>query len=275
MRAGGILFIAALLGPCLLAAGAQPPRSFVRRVVQHELQADRNDHSLWLYYEVDRKPEGTVEQWVAGTGSGTLHRILVQKGVPLAPDAQRRAIERFLHDPDLQAHQHKSDQHDDQQSEQLLRLLPDAFQWSIVSQDAATMTLHFVPDPAFSPPTWASRVFAAMAGTLKVNKPQQRIESLQGRMVKPVRFCGGLCGNIAAGGTFDVERRETAPTIWQIVETHVHVHGSVLFFKSISQDEDDVKSRFQQLPQNTTLQQAESRLLKQPVSTAAGTQNTH
>lgn len=273
MRARSAFLVGALLGWHLLSAVAQDPRAFIRRVVQNELQADRNDHSLWLYYEVDRKPEGTVEQWVAGARDGTLHRILVQKGVALAPGAQRSAMERFMHDPDLRAHQRKSDQHDDQQSEQLLRLLPDAFQWSIVSQDAATMTLHFVPDPAFSPPTWASRVFAAMAGTLKVNKPQQRIESLQGRMVKPVRFCGGLCGSIAAGGTFDIERRETAPTIWQIAETHVHVHGAVLFFKSISQDEDDVKSRFQQLPQNTTLRQAESRLLKQPVSTAAGTQH--
>lgn len=100
-----------------------------------------------------------------------------------------------------------------------------------------------------------------MQGTLTIHKQQHRIARLQGRMIRPVRFCGGLCGSISAGGTFEVERRETAPSIWQIVETHVHVHGSVLFFKSISQDEDEVKSRFEQLPQNTTLEQAESRLL--------------
>lgn len=62
-------------------------------------------------------------------------------------------MDRFVHDSGAQARQHKSDQHDDQQSEQLLRLLPDAFQWAIASQDATTMLLRFTPDPNFSPPT--------------------------------------------------------------------------------------------------------------------------
>ena len=255
----GILLLPA--HPLLVCA--QEPRTLVRQIVQDELQADRNDHSRWIYYDVDRKPEGTVEQWVAGTANGSLHRVLIQKGAHLSQAAQRDAMDKFIHDPSAQARQHKSGEHDDQQSEQLLRLLPDAFQWRIVSQDASTMVLHFRPDPGFSPPTWASRVFASMEGTLTVNKQQHRIVRLEGRMVNPVRFCGGLCGNISAGGTFDVERRETAPTIWQIVETHVHMHGSILFFKSISQNEDEVKSRFQQLPQNITLAQAENRLLAQ------------
>jgi len=263
MHTGHMLFIAGLLGTQLVVAHAQDPRTIVRQVVQSELEADQNDHSRWEYYDVDRKPEGTTEQWVAETGNGSLDRVLMRKGVRVSPADQREGMDSFIHDPGAQAHQHKSSEHDDQQSEQLLRLLPDAFQWTVVSQTGPTMLLHFSPNPGFSPPTWASRVFAAMEGSLRIDRQQRRVMALQGRLVHPVRFCGGLCGSISAGGTFDVKRREIGPSIWQIVETHVHIHGTILFFKSISQDEDEVKSRFQRLPQDISLQQAEKRLLEQ------------
>lgn len=242
-------------------AAAQDPRSLVNQVVKNELSANQNDHSRWAYYDVDRKADGVVEQWVAETGNGDVHRTLVQKGVHVAPPAQRTSMDRFIHDPAAQSRQRKSGEHDDRQSEELLKMLPDAFTWTISSSDGSTVLLHFAPNPSFSPPSWAARVFEAMEGNLRIDKRQHRIVSLQGRLAHGVRFCGGLCGSISAGGTFDVERREIGPSIWQIVSTHVHIHGSVLFFKSISQDEEDDKSHFQQLPENISLEQAETKLI--------------
>jgi hypothetical protein len=260
MRRVLLIALSLLLAHC---AAAQDPRSLVRQVVQNEIVASNDDHSRWAYYDVDRKPEGAVEQWVAETENGSVHRILVQKGVHLSPPAQRSSMDQFINDTSAQSRQRKSDEHDDRQSEDLLKILPDAFTWTIASTDSATVLLHFAPDPSYSPPSWAARVFAAMEGTLRFDKKQRRIISLQGRLVRNVRFCGGLCGGISAGGTFAVERREIGPSIWQIVATHVHIHGSVLFFKSISQDEDDEKTRFQRLPENISLQQAETKLLQE------------
>jgi hypothetical protein len=76
-------------------------------------------------------------------------------------------------------------------------------------------------------------------------------------------FCGGLCGSLSPGGTFEIERRQIAPSIWQIVQTHVHIHGSALFFKDISQEEDDEETSFHPLPADISLAQAEAELLKQ------------
>jgi len=44
----------------------------------------------------------------------------------------------------------------------------------------------------------------------------------------------------------------------------VHIQGHALLFKNISQNDDDVLSRFQPLPGDISLQQAEIELLKQP-----------
>jgi hypothetical protein len=69
--------------------------------------------------------------------------------------------------------------------------------------------------------------------------------------------------SLNSGGTFDVERRETGPGIWQITESHVHIQGHALLFKNLSEQEDDVKTRFKQLTGQMSLQQAEGDLLAQ------------
>ncbi|HEY6488925.1 MAG: hypothetical protein WCC26_10530 [Terracidiphilus sp.] len=263
MRIGFLILGTALVFGELLPAAAQDAKQIVRTAVQTEITASRDDHSRWIYFDVDRKPSNTVRQWVAETSSGDLHRVLAEKGSALTPTAQRNVMERFIHDPDAQARQRKSGEHDDRQSEDMLRLLPDAFVWSVASTHGNRIRLHFTPDPHFKPPSWETRVFAAMEGDMEVESTHHRIVSLRGRLVHDVRFCGGLCGTLSAGGTFDVERRQTGSSVWQIVATHVHIHGTALFFKNISQEEDDEKSRFEPLPGNISLAQAETELLKQ------------
>jgi hypothetical protein len=60
-----------------------------------------------------------------------------------------------------------------------------------------------------------------------------------------------------------VERRETGNGVWQITETHVHVAGRALLFKSISDQEDDVKSKFKEISPNLPVKAAEKLLMAQ------------
>ena len=66
----------------------------------------------------------------------------------------------------------------------------------------------------------------------------------------------GFLARIKAGSTFDIERKEVSPGYWQIAETHVHISGHALFFKTIGTQEDEVKSDFSLVPLGTTLEQA-------------------
>ncbi len=231
--------------------------------METELAADRNDHSRWLFFETDSTPGNSVKQWVADTGQGSLRRVLDQNGQPLSQGDQRARMDRFIENPQAQGKQRKSGQHDDQQAEEMLRLLPNAFIWSINGTHNGQTTLHFRPDPNFEAPDWETRVFAAMEGDMVVDNKQLRIASLNGRLIHDVKFAWGLLGLLKTGGTFDVERRETGPSIWQITETHIHIQGNALLFKNISQIEDDVKSQFKRLPAQISLTEAETDLMKQ------------
>jgi hypothetical protein len=253
----------------LAQSDAQSARAFVERAVQNELAKDRDDHTRWLYYEVDQKPEHPVKQWVADTSNGSLKRILQIDGYRLSQSEQLDRINRFLGDTTAQAKASKSSSHDDEQATEMLQMLPKAFLWTKKGEDGDNTLLHFKPDPNFRPPDLEARVFAAMEGDMAVDTHQFRIASIKGKMIQDVKILGGFLGALNAGGAFDVERRETGDGIWQITETHVHINGHALIFKTISEQEDDIKTHFKQLPQSITMQQAKNELMQAPAGSVA------
>jgi hypothetical protein len=123
--------------------------------------------------------------------------------------------------------------------------------------------LHFKPNPDFHSPDIEARVFASMEGEMAVDRQQHRIATLKGHLIRDIKIGFGLLGQLDAGGTFDVERRELMPSIWQITETHVHIQGHALIFKTISEIEDDVKSHFERIDASTSVPQAEDALFHQ------------
>jgi hypothetical protein len=258
---GGILML--LWSVAALAAGGEDAKQVVQQAVNTELSADHNDHSRWLYFDVDRKPRNSVTQWVAQTAKGDVCRVLEKDSHKLSLSEQQGMMDGFVRNSWEQARRRKASNHDDEQAAELLKMLPSAFIWSRTESHGGTTVLHFKPNASFSPPDREARVFAAMEGDMTVDDAQHRIVSMKGRLVRDVKFGGGFFAELKAGGSFDVERRKTGDTVWQITETHVHIDGHALLFKSIAEQEDEVKTKFHQLPDNVSLEQAEKELLKQ------------
>lgn len=257
------VFIVLLLAGPWCAAQAQTAKQLVQRAVNAELAADQSDHSCWIYYEVDRKPSISVEQWVAEARNVSVLRVVRMNGRAIPMAAQRRKVEAFVHSSSAQAKQRQGNQHDDKEAESMLKTLPVAFIWTVTSHNQWTTTFFFKPDPKFHPPSREARVFGAMEGEMTVNNAQQRIQELKGRLIHDVDFGWGLLGKLNAGGSFEVQRREIGKGLWDIAETHVHIQGHALIFKSISENEDDVKTSWQREPDNVTLQQAADAVLKE------------
>lgn len=247
-----------------IPAKAEDPKQIVQEAVQTEIEAGKSDHTKWLFYETDRKPGHTVKQWVAQTPKGSIERVLEENGRPTNEQEQRNRMESFIHDTGAQEKQRKSGQQDDRESTKMLKMLPVGFLWDITSSQGDNIALHFKPNSAYHAPDMESRVFAVTEGDMIVTKEDHRIVTIKGRMMRGVKFAGGLFGGLDPGGTFDVERRQTGKGEWQITETHVHIHGHLLFFKTISEQEDDEKTKFKQLPEDISMQQAERELLQEP-----------
>ena len=253
-----------LLVSAATPARAEDPKQIVQEAVQTEIAAGKSDHSKWLYYETDRKVGRTVKQWAAQTPKGTLERVLEENGRTTNEQEQKSRMESFIRDGEAQQKQAKENQHDDRESTKMLNMLPNCFLWNVSASQGDTITLHFKPNPAYRAPDIESRVLAVTEGDMVITKEEHRIVTIKGRMMRGVKLAGGLLGALDPGGTFDIERRQTGHGEWQITETHVHIHGHVLFFKTISEQEDDEKTEFQQLSENASLSEAENVLMKQP-----------
>lgn len=236
---------------------AQDPRTLIQQAVDTELRADREDHSRWRYRD-DERTKQTVSV-VVQTDAGAVKRPFLRNGHPLSPEevkAEDNRIQAYIHDPVALAKTRRDAQSDDKSATAFLQMLPTAFIWRITGEAGDHITLHFQPDPNFHPPDMQARVLAVMAGDLTVSKAQHRIVSIRGALTQDVNLGFGMLGRIRQGGTFDVERREVAPDLWQITETHVHIEGKALFFKTIGQQQDEIQTDFKQVPGPTTLDQA-------------------
>src|SRR4051795_1797559 len=98
LRPGRFLVWAIALLPPVLCH-PEDVQQFVQRAVQTELAKDRDDHSRWIYFEVDRKEDSTVKQWVAETREGSLRRVIEMNGQAVPEPEQRRKMDAYLRDP--------------------------------------------------------------------------------------------------------------------------------------------------------------------------------
>jgi hypothetical protein len=251
----GFLFVGLLP---LRSQEVKDAKEIIRSAVKAELAASQNDRSRWRYRDEDRSAADSV--WiVVQTDQGSVKRLIARGGQPLsAAEAgeEDRRVQDFIHDPAKMARQKRDAAQDDKNATELLNMLPEAFVWRVQKEDEQRVTLHFQPNPGFRPPDMQSRVLGEMVGELVVDKEQDRIVTISGRLGQDVTIGWGVLGRLREGGTFRVERREIAPKLWQITETHVHIEGRALLFKNIGQQQDEVQTEFTPVPGGTTLAQA-------------------
>lgn len=248
-------------------AHAQNPKALVAAAVQTELTADRNDHAAFIYRDHDVTPDHDTLFYVVETPQGSLKRKLADHGRPLTAEERRvddLRIHALLSDTGAQQKQKRDSAHDDEQAEQMLKLLPTAFLWTITKENPENITLAFKPDPAFDAQNMEARVLSAMAGQITVAREQNRIRSIKGSLVDDVKIGFGILGRLKQGGTFQVERREVVPHHWQVTESHVHIAGHALFFKTIGSQEDETRSEFK-LSESPNLKAAYDVLEPNPV----------
>ncbi len=244
--------------------------------VKTEIAAANNDHSVFIYRDRDTQPgKDKYTLVIQTTTHGSIDRLTKLNGNAIPVDLQSKKVYTYVNSPALQQKKRQAGQNDARQTESLLKMIPSAFDWSVKSETPTEITLTYKPNPNFNPPSMEDSVFAAMAGEMVLDRAQNRIIVFKGRLIRNVNFFMGLLGHMNKGGTFCVVRKQLEPHVWEIVETRVHINGKILFFKTISQNEDEYSFDFQPAPPNIDLNQAAKIIMNQPDwPNAAGTQDS-
>jgi hypothetical protein len=176
-------------------------------------------------------------KWIVQTGEGDLDRLWSKNGRPISREQQAQEDQRIanlLHNPDRRRKRQRAQQEDAKQTERLFRILPDAVTARFGEHQGSLVEIFFKPNPNFRPSSHEAAVFHAMEGRIWIDEKGNRLAEIEGHLIRPVKFYGGLLGHLDEGGTFNVKQSEVAPGHWEITLLHVNMHGKALFFKTIS-----------------------------------------
>jgi hypothetical protein len=245
----------------------QDPTSFVREVVQNEIDSQLHDDSLWCFREQkeeDGKPQKTME--VCGTKYGNLERIVAVDGRELSPaelTAEDQRIAKLVSHPTQLRAKQKKENEDAEQTRALLRVIPDAFHFRYVSSEGDLVKLSFWPNPAFHPATRGATVFHHLQGTLILDRKEKRIAEILGLLTSEVRFVGGLLGHLDRGGTFVVKAGQVTPDHWDVVLMNLELNGRALFFKTIAVHQKEAYADYTRVPDRASLEQVAELLKKE------------
>jgi hypothetical protein len=263
-----------LAGLLLLCAAstlrAQSPtesaHDLVKDVVYNELQ-ERRHVSLWQY-RVDKRVgnQTTIEQEVE-TVSGPVFRVLARQGKPLDAATQKKETDRLnnlLRNPAEQARMKQDHEAEEQRLERLMAAMPDAFLYTYDGTADGNLRLTFQPNPAYNPPTYETRVYHALSGEIWIQPQQKRLVKIDAHILNEIDFGYGLLGRIEKGGRFQIMRELVAENRWKTTMLNVHISGRVVFFKSISRDQDVTRSAFKPVPSNTNVKDAVAMLTPAP-----------
>ena len=274
------LFAAALAGLGVLensstsADAVHPQRlpssadQFVNEVLRHEVDAQLQDHTLWTYLERKRVDGEWKLFHVYQTQEGQVDRLVEVNGQPLTAaqvEDEDQRIQRLISRPSQVRLRQKKEQDDGVQAQNLLRMFPAAFRFQYDGAQGSLVRLRFTPNPQFQPADHTTRVFHHMEGTMLLDPEQKRLAAINGTLTSEVKFFAGLLGHLDKGGTFAVTQQEVSPHLWEVTTMHVHMRGKALFFKTIDAQEDETYLNFQQVPSDTTLQQAAELLKQAPI----------
>ncbi len=241
-----------------------PAAQLIQEVVANELK-DRGEQSRWMYRIEKREGKQILTEEQVETKAGIFYRVLAIDGISL--DSGQRLqdnarMARFLRDPGQQMKLKQAHDDDELKLQKLMRLLPEAFLYEYDGVEGNCIRLKFRPNGDYVPPTYEARVVHSLAGTLLIDAQQKRLVKVSGRLVSPVQFGFGLLGHINSGGTIEIGRVPVGPGEWKTALINIQVSGRLVFFKTISKQQYEIRSEFLPVSGELTLLEASQLLAR-------------
>ena len=95
-----------------------------------------------------------------------------------------------------------------------------------------------------------------LAGTILIDSLQKRLAKLSGQLINRVDFGYGFLGHIDNGGTIEIGRVQVGPAQWKTTLINIQLSGRMVFFKTISKHEYEIRSDFRAVSADLSLLEA-------------------
>jgi hypothetical protein len=247
----------------LLATAAWPQEtSLIEKVAANEVAA-RKTRPHYFFVSEERSVRTGGHLWkenVVETSDGPLRRLIAIDNKPLTANeaaAEQRRIDTLVSHPDEFRRINQAHKDDEERATQLLQMLSSDFALTPDGEVNGCLRFNFQPKPEFRPSSYQERVAHEMVGTVSLKRPDDRLCTLDAKIIRPVEFGFGMLGHIDQGGHFRLTRKQVDAKNWKSDHITVHINGRILMLKSLAQDQETVRTDIRIVPQNLTLAQAD------------------
>jgi len=245
----------------LATAATAQETSLVQKMAANEVAA-RQQRSHFFYVSEERSDRTGGHLWrekVVEINDGALRRLVAIDNRPLtaaAAEAEQRRIDSLVSNPDEFRRLNQAHKDDESRAIQLLQILSSNFALTPDGEINGCIRFAFQPKPEFRPSSYQERIAHELVGTVSLKQPEDRLCTLDAKILRPVEFGFGLLGHIDQGGHFSLARKQVDAKNWKTDHISVHIGGRILLLKSLAQNQDAVRTEIRIVPQNLTLAQA-------------------
>ncbi len=249
---------------------AVDPAALVRDASWNELHPTSPGRSFsYRQHKVD--PKGSTVKVLFETKDGDVARLFERNGKPLSSaeeQAENDRLVNLLEHPEVQQHRHKKEQEDSGRGDKMVRMLPDAFLFTldgtVPGPNGPAYRLRFKPDPAFNPTDREGDVYHGMEGELWIDKAQHRLVKIDAHLVADVNFGWGVLGKLYKGGSILVENADVGLHHWETTHLQLKLQGKLLLMKSVDFSTTEEFTDFQVQDKQLNYQEAIRLLQKIP-----------
>jgi hypothetical protein len=272
-----LLSVTAAFGAQPTAASSYPdPAEMVRKAVQNELKAAKDDTARFMFRGVKKTSKGSTTRLYVETRDATAGLATAYNGRPLTPTQQTEEgarVQRFIDDPDELNKKREHEREYAEHTMRIVRALPNAFLFEYAGEEpgsdgvgrsgATLVKLKFRPKPDYEPPSRVEEVLTGMEGYVLVDPVRYRLASIDGTLFKEVGFGWGILGHLDAGSRFVVRQQEASDNFWEVSEMTLRFTGKILLFKNLSINSSEIFTGFKRVPADLTFAQAIELLKKE------------
>jgi hypothetical protein len=219
--------------------------------------------TLWSYVAERRVNNHVFREQVIETVDGPVRHLLAVDGHPPTSGQIKEEDDRhqeLLKNPSGRRTIRKQGDDDEKTMQELLRIVPDAFVFENLGNEAGSERIAFHPNPGFKPKTYEQRVLHALDGVVLIDLHEKRIARISGSLGTRTKFGYGLIGHVAQGGTTEITRVNLSPGVWKTSTEKIDIDGRLIMLKTISKHQEESRTGFEPVPVDTTFAQALDKL---------------
>jgi hypothetical protein len=235
-------------------------RDVIAQMLENEKEA-MTRRGMYDYIALERSERTGGHLWmehVVETPQGRIRFLMQEDGKPLPPEREAqergRLADILAHQGEFEAKEH-AQKNDEEKARQMMSILQKAFIMENMRAEGPDWHIDLRPDPNYSPDGMQEKVMHAMSGYILVNQKELRIHRLEGQLPQDVSIGFGILATVHAGSHFVTERSEVGDD-WRTSHVVSVLNGRIIFFKTLSKNQDMVRQQFHLLEKPLSLTEA-------------------